>query len=173
MFKGIPNRGSTCYANAVLQCLRRCLVGYTYERMMLERYITGGQSILPHIGNIPSDAHEFYGYLMEHILPREVSYLFLWDQYGYSISHIDDIGGDPPRIMCMYKNLQDISISLWSQLNMPPIYRLVACVCYTSEHYYALLRDGNSDTWYIANDSVISVCTTPRHPVCMLFYICT
>lgn len=170
MFNGIPNLGYTCYANAILQCLRRSLVAYTYERIMLEQYITGEHSILPYVSNTPSDAHELYCILMDQVLPKDISRLFLWSSYGHSIAHVDEPDEIPPPIICVYKDVKEISILLWSQLDMPPIYHLVACVCYASEHYYALLRNGRSGEWYIANDSMISVCNTSKHPVCMLFY---
>lgn len=154
MIRGIPNIGNSCYAAALIQCLRACLSLYPRELSLLERYISGDKS-----QNIPSiwesidgnqhDSHDFYMKFMER-LPLAVSNHFMIEYSGgVKMSYLPittemENGGDHivnvPDTVCIYRIPSEVRLSDFSSLEIDTTssgkvithrYRMKCCICYS------------------------------------------
>lgn len=143
MIYGIRNRGNTCYAAAILQCLSRILECIPTE-------ITDLDSIPTRM----SDAQEYYERLIAK-MPIAKRMMSATLSSGISVpcllsSQMDNVTDTGPAIsirVTLTSTIQDVRLTYVNGIQ----YRLVAAVCFSNRHYTAIVED--QESWYLCDDS--------------------
>ena len=160
MIYGIRNRGNTCYAAAVIQCICRILHCIPTDIIDLDK-----------IPRVASDAQEFYEMIVSKIpiLRHMVSAIvsdtvvpcILWSQ----LEEVREIG----EVVCIRVDIQESIDNIRYMSIRGRKYRLLACVLLNNAHYRAIVENNNN--WFVCDDDNISVSDTTKNVhLYLLFY---
>lgn len=174
--EGIGNTGNSCYMASIVQCLR-CVRKHL-------RFPSPG-SVDLHLSGDMEDAHEFYLWIMNHILQgtpleRELTIRFEDDTKAHFLIMDHKLSYEGPRIasngraLCVvthptYRLLQDVDHLLIDGYRRM---HFVAGVAFLSEvnHYYAIVEEDGR--FMECNDSHVSIAKDCPHNLCIMFFIC-
>ena len=175
---GIKNIGSSCYAASITQCLYRLFHGSRDENILHNAI----EYMYENLSGHSEDSNELYVLLLDKY-PQLRSKLEIKYANGVSLPYIpispsmSNIGDHIIQCniyVCLYRypDLQAPNTWLDLEIDCPTTkrYRLCACICHPSGHYYALINTNN--TWYKCDDENITIANPlEQHPIYMLFYI--
>lgn len=168
MISGLPNVGNSCYANSLIQCLRKC---YSNNHLEIPKEMLSG--------NQEDTCDLYYKYVEKCLTDEQRDKLMVYfkdgtsspliiisDNFTNNMNSIHSIGD----IICLYRNPAPIDIRECGKLQIGAHYfQLMAFVSYVPGHYYACVEHENK--WILCNDDNIYYMQSPHHNAYMLFYI--
>lgn len=173
--KGLENLGATCWLNALVQCLRLCPLSVTKNDLFNSLVITKEtdntthflNSVLSHLGNIPSDAQEALVFLIDKLELKEFigeetqTLIFpegksitkhecaVWFHVNKTevISDYVDKKGKKHNAAIIQRELSKIPKVLVSDTVKDEMYgkKLIGIVSWGWGHYVAYVKDKSSD----------------------------
>lgn len=158
---GIRNRGNTCYASAVLQCLS-CILGCIPTDLV----------DLDSIPRIMSDAQEYYELLVSRnrILKKIVETVIHPNiVVPYVLPTQLDSVRETNIILPLRVHMQGTVASVDSIVVRDTKYRLICAIIHSNHHYTAIVH--NDSKWYICDDeNVYEIGMNVSLPLYLLFY---
>lgn len=164
MIQGIKNQGNSCYAAALIQCLR---ISLDVDIKLNTDQLSGNME----------DPHEFYTEKIVHLIPPSVrKRLMIEYESGLELPYtmLDQHMGKPKKssdVICVYlgfptRDSLDNHISI---IVCNRIYKLVAAVCKAGNHYYSCVKFQQS--WLTIDDEHVHTGVPSVVELYMLFYV--
>lgn len=178
----MKNIGLSCYANSVTQCLKACIIdtyGFKIDNSLITGYTEDVREYYEkYIDKVPKQIRDRF--IIRYKDGTKSTYAILSNKLSNGVGKIDKYNDfivvyvcpDEKTLNPINRKISDISSLKITESGTSKIldeFKLVAGVCLSSSHYYALVNFNGK--WFICNDEQVyeSNINNP-YPFYMLFY---